>query len=592
MITLKNDKITMSIDEMQGADITFLGFCNASEPVNILEERGLQTWIKREGRESLSSGVFGNFLDDFRNSQFNIINKTQNSLEVSHEANGLKFVKNIMLSNYQIDITAHFTALPDSDLPALQLECLNRLAGGNVESRGDTASALTKDGNTVEEIIPQEQFAQRYCTVLDYLDSEIYFHNARHEYVIRMFSKYDCDKVTALTQSDFLVRGFTSPKFNLKAEQSFHHGFTIECFNGENYQQLPTSLKPVSKTSHADEAKEKFDITSLLQGPPVFEERWSHLCLQCSGNQIDNIKKVINELLLPLKYNGIIFEIDCGIKLASHPELSEQNAMRFSELLELVRFTKNAGMKVGIQFNTPGHQYETGISKVYPDFIEPTPGRGDALCVSNPGVRALVSDIMEELIDGISPDLIHLGADEVQFEGHETSFGYCDLCKGQEPWKLFGEYAEWLSNSVLNKKIKCGMWGDMFLQSSQFGAACSGNGTAGDVWKSLSLLPKETIIFDWHYYPSESFKSLDYFMEEGFDVWPVTAFNFDGIKSFLCYAESIGVKKTLHTTWAAYSQEKLPIESMVWAGLYQWLGEKANEIDVKEISLQFCRNFW
>jgi hypothetical protein len=63
-------------------------------------------------------------------------------------------------------------------------------------------------------------------------------------------------------------------------------------------------------------------------------------------------------------------------------------------------------------------------------------------------------------------------------------------------------------------------------------------------------------------------------------------------RQFCSYAEERKVKRVLHTTWAVPNQEKLPIESMVWAAFYHWFGKKADDMDVKKQALEFCRAFW
>ena len=136
------------------------------------------------------------------------------------------------------------------------------------------------------------------------------------------------------------------------------------------------------------------------------------------------------------------------------------------------------------------------------------------------------------------------------------------------------------------------MFADMFLQTKQFGAVVSGNGSEGDVWKAISKVPKNTIMMDWHYYPADEYRSLDYFRALGYDTWPVTAFSFEGLRNFLVYAEKIGIKKAMHTTWSVPNQEKLFIETMVWAGCYHWLGKAADALPMGEIAVPFCNNFW
>jgi hypothetical protein len=70
------------------------------------------------------------------------------------------------------------------------------------------------------------------------------------------------------------------------------------------------------------------------------------------------------------------------------------------------------------------------------------------------------------------------------------------------------------------------------------------------------------------------------------------AFNFEATAAFSKYAQQHNVDRILHTTWAVPGQEKLPIESIVWAAFYFWLGARADDLPVREMALDFCRKFW
>ena len=308
----------------------------------------------------------------------------------------------------------------------------------------------------------------------------------------------------------------------------------------------------------------------------------------------DDIKKLIDNLFVPLRYTGIVFELDRGVRTHNHPELAESWAMSIETAKSLIDYARAKSLKVGIEFNSPGHQNETGIAKVYPELLEKGRDKGSTICVSNKKARTIISDVIKELTDTLQPDMFFLGADEAQFEGRATSFGCCDLCKstGKKPYELFGEYLQWLTDLFKTTQIELAIAGDMFIQSEQFGANVSGNGSAGEVYKALSYLDKSVRIFDWHYYPADTFESLDFFINNGFDVWPTTAFSFEGIRTFLKYAENLGINGTMHTSWSVPNQEKFVIEPVIWAGFYHWYGQRADTFDVRKIAYEFAQTFW
>jgi hypothetical protein len=316
--------------------------------------------------------------------------------------------------------------------------------------------------------------------------------------------------------------------------------------------------------------------------------------MQYDKTNPNDVKKVIAELLAPMKYNGLVLELNRGVKLKSHPEIAADFAMDIDIVKDIAEFAKSHGLQIGVEFNTPGHQSETGILDFYPELREAGTENipGDVLCVSNPKTLNLIKDIIMELQDTIQPDILHLGADEIQFDGYKgTPFGHCSLCKGKKPHKLFAEYLDYL-HSLINQNVQATIWSDIFLQSKQFGDVVGGNGSEGEVWKALSGVDKKTIILDWHYYPANEYHSLDYFQNLGYEVWPVTAFHFDALRNFLLYAEKIGIKQAMHTTWSVPNKEKLFIETMFWAGCYHWLGKKADDLPIREITQSFCKRFW
>lgn len=335
-------------------------------------------------------------------------------------------------------------------------------------------------------------------------------------------------------------------------------------------------------------------MESLFSGKAVFNERWSHLYLQYDKTKPDDLKKIIAEILAPMRYTGVVFELNRGIILNSHPEIAADFALPIDQIRDVANFAKTCGLKVGVEFNTPGHQNETGIPEVFPQLMEPKPKNipGHVLCVSNPKTLLLLNDIISEILDVFEPDMLHLGTDEVQFSGYKGSaFGHCDLCSDKSPQEIFTEYIGWLT-SLPPECVLTGIFSDIFLQTSQFGPNVGGNGNEGEIWKAISAVPKNTAILDWHYFPAPEFKSLDYFIGMGYDAWPVTAFSYEGMRDFLTYAEKIGVNKTMHTTWSVPNSEKLFVETMIWAACFHWLGKKANDIPAKELALEFARSFW
>lgn len=584
MIALRNDKLEVEVDERAGGDIVSLvPLKDNPRRVNLLDKRGVQIWLKHGDNEDPVTKVLSNFRGDFLKSPYRVTSSSPTSAIIRREDKTLCFTKEILLDGNTIRVSTEIAALEDVGDVALQLEYFNTFRGGKLAERAFSSTGVA-DGKGNISIILSEPFGQRYATVFPFDKTEILLGNKDISTIVRMSPGEGTECVTVMTQAATLMRGCQSRRFRLSRGGSFRHSIAFSIEKGE----LDARYPKVFAESHVgrNAGRHGQDLSSIFSGGPVFQERWAHLTFQYDAVKED-ARKVIAELLAPLRYNGIIFEFSGGLRTGSHPELAEKWTMTMEDARSLVEFARDLGFAVGVEFNSPGHQNETRLKHVYPQLIE----KGSTLCVSSEKAFAIVSDIIAEYVDAFRPDLFHFGADEAQFDGDECQFGICPACKGKAPHRLFADYIRRL-NALLPEKMRRGLWGDMFLTHKQFGDTCWGNGSAGEIWRSIADIPGNMEIFDWHYFPSAQYGSIDYFMGRGFQTWAVSAFDFEGIRKFCSYAEERKVKRVLHTTWAVPNQEKLPIESMVWAAFYHWFGKKADEMDVKKQALEFCRAFW
>jgi hypothetical protein len=610
MIQLENSFMRISIDELNNANIVSL---STADGFNILDKKGLCTWLKSGNRLDPSTGVIGNFYKTLFIEPMDLVEQDAGLAVFSRTVDGLTITKRITLDNNSLKVEFSVRNGSEKETPQMQVEHFNMFAGGRLPQRdgmfttvieGPECSTVRRGGlpvalkcnsplSKVKEFIECANFGERYVKAFDYRGTSIIVGDTNKKYFLKLSSDDDCETATVMIHGNTVTRGFNSLKFKLHPGETFVHRMNFELHTGEVPDEYIEG-RQLKRKAGISKTQALENVVSLLKGEPSFKERWSHLCLQYDRTEPDAVKKIIGEILTPLRYTGVIFEFDRGLQTASHPELAEPWSWSVQEVKDVIAFARRNKLKVGVEFNVPGHQNETGIEKAYPELLEcgKLAGRTSTLCVSNIKARQIVKDIYKEYQEEFQPDLIFLAADEVQFEGGDTSFARCPLCKGKEPAKLFGDYLDWLLELVPDTDTDVVVAGDMFLQSEQFGPLVSGNGSAGNVWKALDGLSKRYTVGDWHYYPTQEYRSLNFFLEKGFKVLPITAFHFEAMRLFLRDAERLGIPKALHTTWAVPNQEKLPIESMVWAALYHWLGEKADALPVRELASNFCGRFW
>ena len=576
MTILSNEHLRVEIDETCGCDI--LSVRAAQEQPNLLDKRGWQTWLKRGTVRDRASGVLSNFFPHSRTAPYEIREQSETSLVAAWRAeSGLEVEKTIRLSGDCLDVEVSIRNNGQDQSAPLQLEHFILWGGGALDERASHRTQIIGENGTHE--IRLENFAQRYVSSFAFQNRRIEISGARG--AARLCASPNSQCAVAVVFAKTQARGFTSLPFQLAPGESFSHSVQLRLLPDAQNEKQP---QPLASSSTRD------DLLKSFAGEPVFQHRWSHLCLQYDRVEIADLEKIVSQLLVPLRYTGVIFEVDRGVRLDSHPELAEDWALRRDELVHIVGFCRAHGLEVGLEWNTPGHQNETNLLLAHPHLAEdPAILDRPPLCVSHPDSRRIVGDVIKELVEVGDPDLFFFGADEVQFAGNgATIFARCPLCRGQKPADLFGEWTQFLAG-LLPPNVTPVIFGDMYLPGTP---NSPGNGDAGEVWRALEQLPKHVEISDWHYYPQEKYPSLDLFLARGHEVWPSVAFNLEGIATFADAAQTRGIDRLLHTTWAVPNQEKLPLESVIWAALYAWHGRAANELPVRDWALGFSRTFW
>ncbi len=581
---MSNDCFIIELND--SGDIKSLS-CFANRNKNILAKNGMCVWLKCGVVKDLVTDVLSNFMESFHTAAYQKEEEDKHVITFSRESSGIRLIKKIELIGKSLKITAEVENTSDYPVENLQLEFHNVFSTPVPDEREMDCSVMYPDKQLAQaKIIRSECFGQRFVQAFPCQSASHRLGRLDKDFHFKIDSTGDCEALTAMIMGRIFMRGFNSRKFTLNPGEKYCSGFELTIETESINKFIPEQRKLTSSSKSSS-------VMELFKGDPVFHRRWSHFCLQYDMVDPEIIRRVIGDLLVPLGYTGIILELNRGVVTDSHPELAAEWAMPISEIKSLAEFIRSHGMEVGFEFNTPGHQNETGIAEVMPELLEPNPDgyKKATLCVSNPRARKIISEIFCELIGAIEPDLINLGADEAQFDGYGKAFGNCPLCRDKQAYSLFAEYIQWLYSKV--EGTECAMFGDMFIQSEQFGAACTGNGSADDVWKSLELIPPEISILDWHYFPADKYDSLGMFKDKGFKVWPVTAFNLIAMRNFLAHAEQMKLDSALHTTWTVPSQEKFAIESVVWAGIYHWLGTSApDHNEIENMTKEFCRKFW
>jgi hypothetical protein len=339
-----------------------------------------------------------------------------------------------------------------------------------------------------------------------------------------------------------------------------------------------------SRVRVLDQAGSGWANISAAKSP--FKVRGAHLIFSqqsAAGVTKEQVAWVMENLLAANGYNTLILEFNKGLKFKSHPELAEDWSLTHEDAKWLVAKGRQMGLEMIPQQNLYGHQYETNLTKVYPELRE-VKGELQAYCPTHPKVRAIVADQVGELMDIFEPRYFHQGHDEVQFHGRKQPFvGVCERCKAfGRPHEVFAHDVNEIHAVVKRKSPSCRsvMWGDMITPMEY--SSLNYNGKEGEIYKAVDLLPKDLVITDWHYYDTEDLRSVEYFVKRGWEVWGGTWFHPRSMGAFTRHCRDHGATGVVWTTWCRPDPTSLPLEAAFMQAILAADPERAVDAGLQE----------
>ena len=254
---------------------------------------------------------------------------------------------------------------------------------------------------------------------------------------------------------------------------------------------------------------------ALVTDWPLMQWRGWHPIAPENSAALPEAKRLIRTMAA-LKMNWVAFQIDNRLRYERDPDLARSESVPTKqELRELVALTESLGMEAIPMTQCFSHfTYFTGKEK-YRDFAEvPVPDpkarwKQWNYCPRHPEVHEkLVFPLIEEQLECFpNAKYFHVGLDEITFE----PIGVCARCKGTPGGELLAEEILRLHGFLKKKNLRMCMWGDQLLVEH--------NGKPPyNTAAALPKIPRDVIMFDWHYGAQSSFPSLGFFKKQGFEV--------------------------------------------------------------------------
>ncbi len=337
--------------------------------------------------------------------------------------------------------------------------------------------------------------------------------------------------LSAAGASDFLLAAPDAPAVPDETVREFRSGLaSMPAWQAREAYVLDTSRRPIVLAAPGTRGR-FYGVQSIRQlartaDPgtvslpavritdwPALEWRGWHLISPERGADIEAAKRVV-DVLAALKMNWIALQIDNRLQYTRDPQLGREGAPTKAQLRSLVRYAEDRLMQVVPMTQCWSH-FSYFLSKQkhrrFAEVPEPEPGARVKYwnyCPRNPETHKMLFGMIEEQLECFpNAKYFHCGLDEIRFE----PICVCPRCKGTPGEVIMAEEVNRLHAFLKNRGLTMCMWGDQLLPEHN-------GGPPYNTAKAISRIPKDIVIFDWHYGPAEDYPSVGYFKQHGFPV--------------------------------------------------------------------------
>jgi len=324
-----------------------------------------------------------------------------------------------------------------------------------------------------------------------------------------------------------------------------------------------------------------------LKDWPAMEYRGLHVLAPANDAEVPGTHQLI-DALAALKYNWLSIQFDFRLKYEHHPEFSSQNAVGKDAHKEIGKHLELYDMDAIPMTQCLSHLRDTLAQpelRKYAEVQTPDPSAWYQYwnyCPRHPEIHKIFFDMIEEQLECYpQAKWFHVGLDEVTFE----TFGVCERCKNSTGGELFLEEINRLHDFVTSKGLKMCMWCDQLEMHNNGGHAPEFTATA------LPGVPRDIIIFDWHYEESEENPTVEFFQNEGFQVMTCGWFFPQNIYPFIQESHKRKILGYGGTTWTHITEIRQKSHLMVGLAIASDRTWNPTEIPLNKIPYDPCLLF-
>jgi hexosaminidase len=302
--------------------------------------------------------------------------------------------------------------------------------------------------------------------------------------------------------------------------------------------------------------------------------------------KVETYKRMVRELSR-YKINFVSMHLEHTFVVKKHPLISEgTGALTAEEAREICDYARQYHCLFFPSFEAFGHQSHIFKHPEYADLAESDWKYSFAPTVE--GTYSLLADMFDEMCPAFTgTEFFNAGSDEVGDLGASKSKELADRI-GKAA--LYAQHMNRVHDLLKARGKRMMMWGDMLLQHPD----------------AMDLIPKDTIIMDWHYGPAHDYPSIAQFREKGFEVFVVPALSswcrlfpdydlaLENMEWLIRRGREQGAIGSMTCNWGDDGNENL-IANCYYGWLFaaecSW-GAQEEEIDRSLFGRAFCRQFF
>ncbi len=191
------------------------------------------------------------------------------------------------------------------------------------------------------------------------------------------------------------------------------------------------------------------------------------------------------EKLKEMGFNAVLWELEDKVCWETCPECVWPEAMSKKDFAEILSFSRKLGLEPIPLLQTVGHAEYVLLHEKYHSFRE-LEDHHDCYCTSNPEVASFLKAWIEEYLELFGEIRhFHLGGDEAYV------FANCAKCSAYAERhgknSLFGRHIREISQPILNRGIRPGIWNDMIMKDPS----------------ALAFETSKYVIWDWNYWDTD-----------------------------------------------------------------------------------------